>query len=111
MFIIDYVYAIKSQFIFKYFLGIHCVEVSLTTYDYGDENSWTLAHCSSDESYGNYQEYSNQCCLTPGTYTLECKDSYGDGWHGGYIKVDGVKYCESYNDGSVMTSEIIIGSK
>ena len=98
----------KSQFIFKYFLGIRCVEVSITTFDYGDESSWTLAHCSSDESYGNNQEYSNQCCLTPGTYTLECKDSYGDGWHGGYIKVDGVKYCESYTSGSVMTSEIII---
>ena len=99
----------KSQFIFKYFLGIRCVEVSITTFDYADESSWTLAHCSSGESYGNYQEYSYQCCLTPGTtYTLECKDSYGDGWHGGYIKVDGVKYCESYTSGSVMTSEIII---
>ena len=102
----------KSQFIFQYFLGIRCVEVSLTTYDYGDEASWTLANCSSDEIYGSYQEYSNQCCLTPGTYTLECMDSYGDGWHGGYIKVDGVKHCESYNSGSVWTSEIIIqGSK
>ena len=82
--------------------------MSITTFDYGDESSWTLAHCSSDESYGNNQEYSNQCCLTPGTYTLECKDSYGDGWHGGYIEVDGVKHCNSYDSGSVMTSEIMI---
>ena len=88
-------------------LGIRCVEVTLSTQDYGNEISWTLAHCSSDESYGDYQEYRNQCCLTPGTYTLECKDSYGDGWHGGYIEVDGVKHCDSYF-GSVMTSEIII---
>ena len=89
-------------------IGIRCVEVKMETQDYGDESSWTLAHCSNDETYGNYQEYITQCCLPPGNYTLECKDSYGDGWNGGYIEVDGVKYCESYYSGTVMTSEIMI---
>ena len=82
--------------------------MTMKTFEYGDESSWTLADCSSEDTYGNYQEYSQQCCLTHGSYTLECKDSYADGWHGGYIKVDGVKYCESFSTGSVMTSEIII---
>ena len=90
------------------FLDIVCVEVTLTTKSYGSEISWTLAHCSSDQTHASNQEYRSQCCLTPGNYTLECKDSYGDGWHGGYIEIDDVKYCETYNSGSVMTSEILI---
>ena len=49
-----------------------------------------------------------QCCLEPGNYNLECKDSYGDGWNGGYIEVNGEKYCESFSTGSEETSQIII---
>ena len=51
-----------------------------------------------------------ECCLPPGEYTLECKDSYGDGWHGGYITVAGTKYCENFNSSSLETHEILIGS-
>ena len=40
-----------------------------------------------------------QCCQTDGDYTLICKDSYGDGWHGGYITIEGVKYCENFDSG------------
>ena len=61
-----------------------------------------MSTCASQQlrPYGNYDDYEENCCLTPGTYTLKCKDRFGDGWHGGYIEIDGTKYCEDFRDGS-----------
>ena len=32
--------------------------------------------------------------------TLRCVDSFGDGWHGGFITINGVNYCDDFVDGS-----------
>ena len=94
-----------------------CFDVKLTTVRFGSEISWNLKpsitaikepSCQSNGGYGNNAEYTEQCCLAPGNYNLECKDSYGDGWHGGYIEVNGERYCESFSTGSEETSQIII---
>ena len=85
-----------------------CFDVKLTTVNYGSEISWSLGSCQSNGGYGNNAEYTEQCCLTPGNYNLECKDSYGDGWNGGYIEVKGEKYCESFSTGGEETVPIII---
>ena len=82
--------------------------MKLTTRSFGEEISWILDLCESNGGYGDYGEYMQQCCLIPGSYNLECKDSYGDGWNGGYIEVDGTKYCESFTSGSEETNEVII---
>ena len=82
--------------------------MTLTTKGYGDENSWSLGACSSNRSYANNQEYTQQCCLAPGNYNLQCKDSYGDGWQGGYIEVDGIRHCDDFNSGKVQTIAIMI---
>ena len=82
--------------------------MKLTTKSYGSENGWSLGSCQSDGGYESYNEYTQQCCVTPCSYNsecpcnynLECKDSYGDGWHGGYIEIDGIKYCENFSSGS-----------
>ena len=87
-------------------VDLPCFEVTLTTKSYASEISWSLGKCSSNSSYSDNQEYTQQCCLEPGHYSLECIDSYGDGWHGGYIKVDGIKHCESFSS-SVHTIAII----
>lgn len=92
-------------------LDIKCVNVTITTKRYGSEISWTLGHCSNQETYGSYNEYSNQCCLSNGRHSLECKDSYGDGWHGGYIEVDEVKFCEDFTRGRGMTRDIMISGR
>ena len=83
-----------------------CFDVTLTTKRYGNEISWTLGSCSSDTNYGDYHEYTKRCCLSPGRYTLVCKDSYGDGWHGGYLTVLGTRFCESFNSGREEIVEI-----
>ena len=92
-------------------LGINCVEVKVTTKYYGNEISWTLGHCSNHDFYGDNQEYSSRCCLSHGNHNLECKDAWNDGWNGGYITVDGVKFCENFNTGSVTIDIMILGRK
>lgn len=44
----------------------------------------------------NHDLYIDYTFTSGVTYTLVCIDSYGDGWHGGYVKIDGVKYCETF---------------
>ena len=92
---------------FNYFLS-GCLQVKLTTGSYGSDISWTLDSCQSNGGYGDYNEYTQQCCLEPGSYSLECKDSWGDGWNGGYIELDGVKYCDGFTSGTEETHEITI---
>ena len=53
-------------------------------------------------------DYTEKCCLAPGTYTLDCKCSYGDGWHEGYLEIDGVKYCNDFSEGYSKTVEVTI---
>merc|ERR1711908_6990 len=48
------------------------------------------------------------CSLVPGRYVLKCEDTYGDGWHGGYIVIGGTKYCEDFTSGHEKTVEFQI---
>ena len=87
-----------------------CLKVKLSTADYGEEISWNIGSCQSNAVYDDNAEYTQRCCLKPGTYNLECRDSAGDGWNGGYIEVNGNKYCDSFTSASDETSEIFIES-
>ena len=78
-----------------------CRMIKIQTTAYGDENSYQMSKCASEQKYGNNQEYKEKCCLAPGTYTLNCKCSYGDGWHGGYVEIGGNKYCQDFNGGEL----------
>ena len=86
--------------------------MKLTTKDYVHEISWTFGPCSSASQgipYGNNDNYSEQCSLASKTFTLTCEDSYGDGWHGGYLEIQGIKYCEDFYDGKQKTVEVNLG--
>jgi len=76
-----------------------CTDIKIVTKEYGYENSWTFGSCSSNQEYGDDQQYTVQCCQPAGNYELTCKCSYGDGWHGGYIQIGGEKYCDDFDDG------------
>jgi len=84
------------------------VTVKTTTKDWGYENSWTLGSCSSSGQFENHKTVSQTCCLAKGTYTLECKDTYGDGWHGGFVKINGKKYCGKFKNGHKTTKSVTI---
>merc|ERR1711974_337264 len=76
-----------------------CFDMKTTTKQYGDEISWTFGTCKSSQ-YKSHNVYTQKCCLAPGKYTLSCKDSYGDGWNGGYLEISGTKVCNDFTTGS-----------
>ena len=82
--------------------------MNLTTKKWGQEISWTFGSCASAQLYANQQQYTERCCQTSGEYTLTCKDSNGDGWHGGFMEIEGNKYCYGFLDGSEATEKISI---
>ena len=81
--------------------------MKLTTKKWGEEISWEMGSCTGS-GYDRNQQYSSQCCLAPGDYTLTCKDSYGDGWHGGFMEIQGNKYCKDFKAGSSATVTVTI---
>ena len=81
------------------FLGDICINIKIVTKEWANENSWTFGSCSSNDTYQNYATVTEQCCQPAGQYELVCKCSYGDGWHGGYLEINGQRYCEEFKDG------------
>ena len=44
-------------------------------------------------------KFEQECCLPNHVqyYAITCLDAYGDGWHGGYLEINGEKYCENFD--------------
>ena len=103
----------KSKLYFCPDIGnAHCFAVKLTTKSLGSSIYWKIG--SSEEEricngvgYDDNQEYVDQCCLSPGRYQLICEHhGNSNSLQGGYIEIDGKRYCEGYlEDGN--TEEII----
>ena len=83
-----------------------CVDVKLTTISWANEISWSFGSCNSSQPYFDDNVHTERCCLLPGEHALKCKDSYGDGWHGGFIEIKGAKYCETFDSGSQMVEQV-----
>jgi len=84
------------------------VTVKTTTKDYGNEVSWALGSCTNNGEFESHKSVSQTCCLPQGSNTLECKDTYDDGWHGGFVEINGNKYCEDFRSGHKTTRSITI---
>ena len=85
------------------------VDILLETKYFGYEVSWSLdTTCTSEQTYSSNSEHTKTCNLFPREYTLVCTDSYGDGWNGAQITIQGVIYCDNFNDGSEMKVEVNI---
>ena len=82
--------------------------MNLTTKAYGKEVSWIFGTCDSTQEYASNEQYTESCCLAPGEYTLSCQDSYGDGWHGGFLEIQGNKYCEDFGTGKLATHQVTL---
>jgi len=85
--------------------------VILRTQTWAVEVSWDLEglDCSSDgQEYADSTVYSKRCCIPDGEYVLTCADSYGDGWHGASIEIDGEVYCDDFSSGSAQTESVTI---
>jgi hypothetical protein len=69
------------------------VSLTLNIAAFGSEVSWLLSGDSISYSGGNYPSNSIQnieLCLTDGCYTLELFDSFGDGWNGAEMTINGL---------------------
>jgi len=85
-----------------------CTSVKTVTTRYGNENSWAFGPCASEKVYGNNGKYHQECCLPAGSYELLCRCSYGDGWHGGYVEIQGKKYCKNLLSGREKREQVTI---
>lgn len=73
---------------------------------YPEEMTWSYGSCTGKDfkQYKNEKNpktgkpivYQKVCSQPEGTYPVFCEDFYGDGWHGGYLEIDGKKYCEEF---------------
>ena len=58
--------------------------------------------------YQNDQVYTEECCLDAGKHTLTCDDTGKDGWRGGFIVIQGKKYCEDFTKGHQQDHDVDI---
>jgi hypothetical protein len=68
------------------------VTINVATVAYGNEITWNVDG-GTDYGNGNYvdnEAYTETLSLAEGAHTLNCMDSYGDGWNGGSIEVVGL---------------------
>ena len=81
----------------------------MVTVSQGSEISWTLGSCKNEKIYGWYgAQYTQECCQAPGAIELECKDSSGDGWNGGYLEIEGNKYCDDFASGKEKKEQVTV---
>ena len=80
-----------------------CIDLKLTTMDYGEEISWKFGSCAThaDMWYQDHSVYEIECCQPAGDYEFECLDEDGDGWNGAYMEIGGTKVCQDFDDGYV----------
>ena len=88
-----------------------CTEINVVTQQYGNENSWSFGNCNSTQEYTDFNTAIEVCCQPAGTYELVCRDTYGDGWHGGYIEIGGISYCGDFADGHEENHEVVMPGK
>jgi hypothetical protein len=80
------------------------VTISVTTKAWGSEVSVLVdgnvePFGFTQGSMGSNQEYTSTACLALGQHTLTLVDSYGDGWHGGYVTIGDTRYGEDFTSG------------
>ena len=83
--------------------------MKLTTQNWANEIKWKIGSCMSNRNYEGRKIYRKQCCLPNGIYKLTCKDDWGDGWNGGYLDINGQRFCDNFNSHK-HEEDITIGS-
>ena len=77
---------------------------------WGKEITWNIGGTCDSKALGKYennQEDTQQCCVKDNEkFVITCKDSYGDGWHDGYLEINGKKYCGDFSWGKEFLDEL-----
>ena len=85
-----------------------CFDVRLTTKFYGNQISWSVGSCTSNQPYRDDKVFTQECCHADGSYKITCKDSGGGGWHGGYLEINGQQYCKDFTGAIEQQSNLTI---
>jgi len=88
--------------------GANGITVDVYIAAFASEVSWTLGSCSGGSYGSNGYQATEICSIDGGVYTLTCSDSYGDGWHGGYITIGGETYCNSFSSGYIYDETVTV---
>ena len=88
-----------------------CFTVKTVTKTWAEEITWNIGGTCNSKDLGKYEnnkEDTDECCVAKGQdeFVITCKDSYGDGWHGGYLEINGKKYCASFESGTKFTDKL-----
>jgi hypothetical protein len=85
-----------------------CTNIKVVTKKWGNENSWVFGGCASSQEYEARNTYTEECCQLAGNYELTCKDSWGDGWHNGYLQIgdEPKKWCKDFKAGHEQSQEV-----
>ena len=59
---------------------------------------WRMGSCFGPRTtYTSGRTYYDRCCLTPGTYTLTCKNTKSKyGWGNSNFTIGGKRYCDDF---------------
>ncbi|MCH2021782.1 MAG: hypothetical protein MK207_04820, partial [Saprospiraceae bacterium] len=70
------------------------IYISYTAGSYPGENSFTIEDCDGNvmASMTSGNNGFNQCIVLPSTFSVNLVDSWGDGWNGGILTIDGIDY-------------------
>ena len=89
-----------------------CFDVGIRTQQNGKQNSWTIGTCKSNKTYASYRYHKESCCLAPGNHELTFNDSAGDGWEGGFTRLEDKMYCADFITGHNQRHKIdILGNR
>jgi len=86
-----------------------CFNVTTATQARGNEVEWTIGcrdegciECGSDIIFGDNEKVTKVCCMPdyPERYVVNCINPFGYGWHGGYLEINGKRYCEEFIEGT-----------
>jgi hypothetical protein len=72
----------------------NAISIVVCTQSFGSEISWSISDSegnvvATSAGYSSWNCYTEYICLADGCYSLNMSDSWGDGWNGGYVIVQG----------------------
>jgi hypothetical protein len=71
-----------------------------------EKYGYTGTQAYNGDHYG--EQPAEACALKQGKYELQCLDDEADGWHGGFLVIDGKRYCDDFLDGHKKVVEFSI---
>ena len=73
------------------------------------EVSWSIIDCDGNTVAEGGAPFAPQCVVLPDAYTIVMNDSYGDGWNGNVLNIDGVEYTMSCSYPDCDTESVQVG--